>query len=76
MKSGCRAGEERREPVDDCCQRYRKIERRAESYSLQGCKAFRLAVNRKSIGVMPSLNSVRPVEVNGGEEVVTVGGRI
>ena len=30
-------------------------------------------MNRKSIGVMPSLNSVRPVEVNGGEEVVTVG---
>ena len=32
-------------------------------------------MNRKSIGVMPSLNSVRPVEVNGGEEVVTVGGK-
>ena len=33
-------------------------------------------MNRKSIGVMPSLNSVRPVEVNSGEEVATVGGRI
>ena len=33
-------------------------------------------MNRKSIGVMPSLNSVRPVEVNSGEEVVTVVGRI
>ena len=33
-------------------------------------------MNRKSIGVMPSQNSVRTVEVNGGEEVVTVGGRI
>ena len=33
-------------------------------------------MSRKSIGVMPSLNSVRPVEVNGGEEVVAVGGRI
>ena len=32
-------------------------------------------MNRKSIGVMPSLNSVRPVEVNGGEEAVTVVGR-
>ena len=32
-------------------------------------------MNRKSIGAMPSLNSVRPVEVNGGEEVVTVGGK-
>ena len=31
-------------------------------------------MNRKPIGVMPSLNSVRPVEVNGGEEVVTVVG--
>ena len=33
-------------------------------------------MNRKPIGVMPSLNSVRPGEVNGEEEVVTVGGRI
>ena len=32
-------------------------------------------MNRKSIGVMPSLNSVRPVEVNGGEEVATEGGK-
>ena len=32
-------------------------------------------MNRKPIGVMPSLNSVRPVEVNSGEEVVTVVGR-
>ena len=32
-------------------------------------------MNRKSIGVVPSLNSVRPVEVNNGEEVVTVVGR-
>ena len=32
-------------------------------------------MNRKPIGVMPSLNSVRPVQVNGGEEVVTVGGK-
>ena len=28
------------------------------------------------MSVMPSQNSVRPMEVNGGEEVVTVGGRI
>ena len=32
-------------------------------------------MNRKSIGVMPSLSSVRPVEVNSGEQVVTVVGR-
>ena len=32
-------------------------------------------MNRKSIGVMPSLSSVRPVEVNSGEEVITVVGR-
>ena len=33
-------------------------------------------MNRKSIGVMPSLSSVRPVEVNSGEQVITVVGGI
>ena len=33
-------------------------------------------MNRKSIGVMPSLSSVRPVEVNSGQAVTVVRGGI